>query len=636
MKEVSLSNTLGSVVLLLICLVAVNVMASFIPLRFDLTEERLYTISDGSRKILESLQEPVRINFYYSRNNAELPPNFKTYAQRVQELLEEYAAISNGQLILEISDPKPDTEEEEWAQKYGIKSITLPSGNTVYFGAVVSMLDQEMLLPYFDQRRQEFLEYDITQAIQKVSSTSTSKVGLLSALNLQGGRSRIPGQPPLQKWVFQSELEKSVSVENLPLSTEEIPDDISLLIVLHPRGFSPRLQYALDQYVLRGGRLVVLLDPNARADMTSPENQFGQQPQLASDLPDLLKTWGVEYDSTKVVGDRLHSTQVNTGQGVMSFPMWMTFRTQSLDQEHPITAQLENLLFVEAGSLKKAAESQTDFTALLSLSEQSGLIDAFRLRFSAPDQLSRDMKVDDSAKAVMAITAGNFSSAFPNGQPAKEIKDTQAQAAADESEAETPLKHTHLNESAERNSILLFSDVDFLSDQFSVQKLNFLGQSIIQPTNDNLNLMLNAAEHLSGNEALMSIRSRGRFSRPFTRILAMQKQSQLLHQTEERQLLSQLDEVQQRLNSLLESAGKQGQKEVILPPEVQEEIQQFREEERQARRKLRDVRKILRQDIERLGQGLLLLNMLLVPLIVGIIGVFVYRYRTRQRRKIIR
>ena len=636
MKEVSLSNTLGSVVLLLICLVAVNVMASFIPLRFDLTEERLYTISDGSRKILESLQEPVRINFYYSRNNAELPPNFKTYAQRVQELLEEYAAISNGQLILEISDPKQDTEEEEWAQKYGIKSITLPSGNTVYFGAVVSMLDQEMLLPYFDQRRQEFLEYDITQAIQKVSSTSTSKVGLLSAINLQGGRSMIPGQPPAQKWVFQSELEKSVAVENLPLSTEEIPDDISLLIVLHPRGFSPRLQYALDQYVLRGGRLVVLLDPNARADMISPENQFGQQPQLASDLPELLKSWGVDYDSTKVVGDRLHATQVNTGQGVMSFPMWMTFRTQSLDQEHPITAQLENLLFVEAGSFKKAAESKTEFTALISLSEQSGLIDAFQLRFSPPDQLSREMKVDDSAKAVMAITAGNFSSAFPNGQPAKEKKDAQAQAAADESEAATPLKHTHLNESTERNSILLFSDVDFLSDQFSVQKLNFLGQSIIQPTNDNLNLMLNAAEHLSGNEALMSIRSRGRFSRPFTRLLDMQKQAQLLHQTEEKQLLSQLEEVQQRLNSLLDSAGNKGQQEVILPPEVQEEIQQFREEERQARRKLRDVRKILRQDIERLGQALLLLNMLLVPLIVGIIGVVVYRYRTRQRRKIIR
>jgi len=634
MKEVSLSNTLGSVVLLLICLVAVNVMASFIPLRFDLTEERLYTISDGSRKILESLQEPVRINFYYSRNNAELPPNFKTYAQRVQELLEEYAAISNGQLILEISDPKPDTEEEEWVQKYGIKSITLPSGNTVYFGAVVSMLDQEMLLPYFDQRRQEFLEYDITQAIQKVSSTSTSKVGLLSAMNLQGGRSMIPGQPPAQKWVFQSELEKSVAVENLPLSTEEIPDDISLLIVLHPRGFSPRLQYALDQYVLRGGRLVVLLDPNARADMTSPENQFGQQPQLASDLPELLKSWGVDYDSTKVVGDRLHATQVNTGQGVMSFPMWMTFRTQSLDQEHPITAQLENLLFVEAGSFKKAAESKTEFTALISLSEQSGLIDAFQLRFSPPDQLSREMKVDDSAKAVMAITAGNFSSAFPNGQPAKEKKDAQAQAAADESEAATPLKHTHLNESTERNSILLFSDVDFLSDQFSVQKLNFLGQSIIQPTNDNLNLMLNAAEHLSGNEALMSIRSRGRFSRPFTRLLDMQKQAQLLHQTEEKQLLSQLEEVQQRLNSLLDSAGNKGQQEVILPPEVQEEIQQFREEERQARRKLRDVRKILRQDIERLGQVLLLLNMLLVPLIVGIIGVVVYR--TRQRRKIMR
>ena len=301
-----------------------------------------------------------------------------------------------------------------------------------------------------------------------------------------------------------------------------------------------------------------------------------------------------------------------------------------------VFALKENLLFVEAGSLKKASGSKTEFSALISLSDKSGLIDAFRLRFSAPDQLSRDMKVDNETKALMAITAGIFSSAFPDGQPVKEKKDPQASATDEENEEESALKHTHLKEAAESNSILLFSDVDFLSDQFSVQKLNFLGQTIIQPTNDNLNLMLNAAEHLSGNEALMSIRSRGRFSRPFTRLLAMQKQAQLLHQEEERQLLSQLEEVQQRLNNLLETAGEQGQTEVILSPEIQAEIQQFREEERQARRKLREVRKILRQDIERLGQGLLMLNMLLVPLIVGIIGLIVYRLRTRLRRKTIR
>ena len=193
MKEVSLSSTWSSVVLLLICLVAVNLMAHFYPSRYDLTEERLYTISEGSRKILAGLTDPVRINFYYSRNNSELPPNFKIYAQRVQELLEEYVALSKGMVVLKILDPKPDTDEEEWAQKYGIKPITLPSGNTVYFGAVISMLDQEMLLPYFDQRRENFLEYDISQAIQKVGYTSTSKVGLLSVLNLQGGRSMIPG-----------------------------------------------------------------------------------------------------------------------------------------------------------------------------------------------------------------------------------------------------------------------------------------------------------------------------------------------------------------------------------------------------------------------------------------------------------
>lgn len=236
----------------------------------------------------------------------------------------------------------------------------------------------------------------------------------------------------------------------------------------------------------------------------------------------------------------------------------------------------------------------------------------------------------------MAITSGIFSTAFPEGQPDKEKNESDDSAAGDDSEEEKSLKHQHLNEAEKRNSILLFSDVDFLSDQFSVQKINFLGQSIIQPTNDNLNLMLNATEHLSGNEALMSIRSRGRFSRPFIRLLAMQQQAQMRYQEEERQLLSQLDEVQQRLNNLLESAGEKGQKEVILPKEVQQEIEQFREEELQTRRKLREVRKILRQDIEQLGQGLLLLNMLLVPLIVGIIGVVVYRYRTQKRRKTIR
>jgi ABC-type uncharacterized transport system involved in gliding motility auxiliary subunit len=316
--------------------------------------------------------------------------------------------------------------------------------------------------------------------------------------------------------------------------------------------------------------------------------------------------------------------------------MWMTFRSQSLNQDHPITAQLENVLFVEAGTFRKFEDSTSDFTPLLSLSDQSGFIDAFQLRFAAPDQLSREMKINSDEKALMAITSGIFSTAFPEGQPDKEKNESDDSAAGDGSEEEKSLKHKHLNEAEKRNSILLFSDVDFLSDQFSVQKINFLGQSIIQPTNDNLNLMLNAAEHLSGNEALMSIRSRGRFSRPFIRLLAMQQQAQMRYQEEERQLLSQLDEVQQRLNNLLESAGEKGQKEVILPKEVQQEIEQFREEELQTRRKLREVRKILRQDIEQLGQGLLLLNMLLVPLIVGIIGVVVYRYRTQKRRKTIR
>ncbi len=325
----------------------------------------------------------------------------------------------------------------------------------------------------------------------------------------------------------------------------------------------------------------------------------------------------------------MHGTQVNTGQGIMSFPMWMSFRSKSIDQNNPVTTQLENLLFVEAGSLRKSPKSDTEFTPLISLSEKSGLIDAFRLRFATPEQISREMVVDNDTKAILGITRGVFSSAFPNGQPDKVQKE------GEEELEEIDLKHEHLKIAKEKNSILIFSDVDFISDQFSVQKLNFLGQIIIQPTNDNMNLLLNAAEHLSGNEALMSIRSRGRFSRPFTRLLAMQNQAQLKYQAEERQLLTQLDEVQKRLNNLLESTEEK-QKELILPKEVQLEIKQFREEERQTRRKLREVRKILRQDIESLGNWLLIVNLLLIPFIVGIIGIIIYRHRTTKSLKIIR
>ena len=248
------------------------------------------------------------------------------------------------------------------------------------------------------------------------------------------------------------------------------------------------------------------------------------------------------------------------------------------------------------------------------------------LRFVQPNQISRDLKPDNQSKSLIARVSGKFETAFPGGRPLAEKKEGEEQP-----EPQQPLNHEHLNAAQEATSVMVFSDIDFISDDFSVQKMNFLGQRIIQPANDNLNLMLNAVEHLSGNEALMSSRSRGQSARPFTRLQAMQVEAQMKFQDEESRLQETLKQVQNQLDTLLESAGKKGETEVILPPEMQAEIKRFRGEERQTRKKLREVRKVLRQDIESLGTRLTVINMLAVPLIVGIIGFFFYRSRLQAR-----
>ena len=616
-----------TLLLLFVCLIAVNVIAFFLPVRLDVTEDRLYTIAKGTRSVLDGLEDSVRIKFYFSRSSTELTSNLKTYAQHVQELLEEIEAISGGNVTVEVFDPKPDSDEEDWAQKYGISPVTLPSGTPLYFGAVILVLDQEVALPFFDPRRERFLEYDLTLAIHKASLTQAEKVGILSSLNLQGGPPIMPGQPPSEKWTFLTELEKIVNVEVLDVGVEEIPEDISLLLVIHPKGFADRTRYALDQYVLHGGRLILLLDSNARVDAMSPMNRMGQQPILQSRLPGLLDAWGIAYDPEKVVGDFQYATQVNTQAGVLRFPVWLSFTRAALVQDHPLTTQLESLLFVEGGSVAKAEGSSVEVIPLLTTTKDSGTLDAVSLRYLQPQQLIRDLKPDQQERMLMALFSDTFKTAFPEGQPPKEPTERE------DTPPDVPRKREHLAEAKEHNSILVITDVDFLTDSFSVQKMNFLGKTIVQPTNDNLNLMLNAVEYLSGSEALMSIRSRGQFSRPFTRLLAMQRDAQLKYQAEEQLLLAKLEEVQNRLSSLQQRTGKSGRKEVILPPEVQEEIRQFRDEERQTRRKLREVRKILRQDIESLGNTLFVLNLVAVPLLIGVFGIISYRRRISGRHR---
>ena len=599
-------------VLALISLIAANVIAYHLPLRIDATEDRLFTISEGSRTILKDLQDPVRVKFYFTFHNEELPPSFKAYAQRVQELLEEYEQLAEGRLIVEVYDPKPDSEEEEWANRYGIEAATLPSGTNVFFGAVFLQLDQEIVLPFFDPRRQEFLEYDLSQSIYRVTQTERPKIGLWTNLAVQGiPQLRMQGQGG-EPWVIVEELEKTFDIQTLDPSLTDLSDDLDLVLLLHPKDLSIPQLYALDQYVLRGGSLFIALDSNARAEAM----QAGGPPpaNFASDLPMLLQAWGVVYDPTQVVGDLRLATPVNSREGVIRFPPWISLGPNQLDRDHPITSQLEQLLFAEAGSLSEADNASFTFTPLIQTSSDSGSIEAFQLRFGSPEQIARDLKSDGTRKTLLAQVQGAFRSAFPDGPP----------------EGVTSPAGGHLKEAAESRTILIASDVDWLTDGFSVQRLNFLGQRVIQPSNDNLNLALNAVEYLSGHDGLQEIRSRGQFQRPFTRVLALQQAAQLRYQEQENQLQASLQAVQSELNQLLQGAG-QSEKDLLLPKEVQDQVAEFRKEERQTRRELREVRNILRQDIERLGNRLLLLNLLVVPSLVGIFGWISYRRRSKNR-----
>ena len=608
MKSWSLNGVI--LLLLFVCLVAVNVIAHHVPLRLDATTDKLYTISEGSKKILTNLKDPVRIKFYFSFQNKQLPPNFKTYAQRVVELLSEYQKIASGKIILEVFDPKPDTEEEEWATRYGIEAPKLPNGDSIFFGATFLQVDQEVTIPFFDPRRQEFLEYDITLAIHRVTKTKLPKIAVWADLPINGDTQSMMPQQGGEPWALSEEIEKLFDVEFLKSPSGSIPNNIDLLMLLHPKNLSDKQLYQIDQYVLKGGNLFVALDPNARVEAATGD----PAPQsFASDLPKLLENWGVRYNSNRVVGDLQLATSVNSRNGVLRYPPWISVGVSQLDRQHPITSQLEQLLFAEAGNLSPLDNATTTFEALIKTSPNSGDIDAFQLRFGSPDQIARNIKVDGQQRTLLAQIQGTFQSAFTEETP---------EGKNDES---------FVKESAVVRTILLASDVDWMTDSFSIQRLNLLGQSIVQPTNDNLNLALNIIEYLSGNDALREIRSRGQFQRPFTRVLALQQRAQIKYQQEENQLQTSLDKVQNELNNLLQDVQK-GDKEILLPKDVQDKIVSFREQERQTRRELREVRKILRQDIEELGNNLLLANLLIVPGFVGILGFLIYRRRTNGVR----
>ncbi len=606
---------------LLVIIGAVNLIVANLRVRLDLTGEKLYTLSKGSRQVLGNLKNDVALKFYFSSSSPEMPMALKSYANQVQDLLKEYELAGKGRVTLEAYDPKPDSEAEEWAQRYGIEpQQTNPFGQPVYFGLVAVSGNNEQAMPGLNPRTETTLEYDITRLITRVAWPEKPVVGVMSSISVLGQ----PQNPMMMQrrqqrdegWTAFRELRKDYTVREVNADTEKIDADIKTLIVVHPKNLTDKTLFAIDQFVLRGGRLIACVDPFSVADFEANQQQNPMMMQMGggsagpSTLGKLFDAWGVAFDNTKVVADLSCATKLNAGNGrVEDNPAFLSLGKANMAKDDLLTAQLSSVMMPFAGALSDNTAKEITFTPLITTSDDNAcLVDQMSAQFGI-SAMRAQLKPDGARRVLAARLQGTFKTAFPNGPEA-------TGDAADNTATNKPADMI----SSGASTVMLFGDADFFNDRFCVQVMNTLFGAIAQPINDNLNLFGNTVEQSAGREELIGVRSRGQFNRPFAKVDALEVKAMKQWQAEEARLESALQETQQRLNDLQQK--KTGNERLILSREQQSELDKFRKQQADTRKQLKEVRKNLNRDIERLGLSLKVINIALVPVLVIVFGIF--------------
>lgn len=616
--ETFLYSSVGVAAMFLI-LVAVNFIGIFYKERLDLTAEKAYTLSAGTKAILGKLDTPVKVRFYFTQSGADTPVMLKTYAQRVEDLLNEYRQNSKGNIKIEKLDPQPDSDAEESASLDGVEGQQLQTGERIFLGVSVSCLDSKVALPFLSPDRERLLEYDLSRAISQVASPTKPVVGVMSSLPVFGMPSNPMmmrmGQQGQEPWVFLSELKRDFTVKQVEATADKIDDDIKVLVVIHPRELSDAAQYALDQFVLRGGRLIAYLDPNCVVDTRNqnPGNPMGNMPAPSS-LDKLLKTWGIEFDKGKVVADRNLVTQMRRGNRAEPVATVLSLNAQNINRDDIATAQIDSLLIPFAGAFTGTPAAGLTQTVLLKTTRDSQLVESFLAQLSS-EQVTKDFKSGDKELALAIRLTGKFKTAFPDGKPA--AKDDKPADAADKKAEKKD--DGSLKESKAENAVILVADCDLLNDNFSVQVQDFFGQRIVVPRNGNLNLLQNFVEQMTGDSNLIGVRSRATMARPFTRVREMQARAESQFQSKIKEIEASLAQTQQRLNELQRSKEK-GQR-FIVSPEQQKEIEKFRETERKAKIELKEVRKSLRREIDSMENTIKLFNIAGMPFLITLSGI---------------
>jgi len=629
--ETLLFSTVGVGIMFAI-LMAANIIFGVVRTRIDLTQEKLYTLSAGTRAILARVDTPVRIRFYCTRGENAMPVQLKTYAQRVEDLLTEYAQNAKGKVTIEKLDPQPDSDAEESATLDGVEGQNLDLTTKVFLGLAMSCLDAKEAIPFLAPDRERLLEYDISRALARVIQPEKPVIGAMSALPIFGQPMNPMmmrmGQQGQEPWIFLSELKRDFTVRQVEMTADKIDDDIKVLLVIHPRDITDAAQFAIDQFVLRGGKLAVFVDPLSIADnRNSPMNPMQRATSSGSSVDKLFKAWGLEFDSGKVVADMNFVSRLRGQDGrPQAAPAVLSLTPEAINGDDVVSSQLDNLLVPYPGGLTGTPPPGLKQTVLLKTSSEAQLVDKMMAEFSG-EQVAKDFKGSGKQYSLAVRLAGKFKTAFPDGKPA-----ASAPKPGEEPKPETAPAGEALKESAKESAVIVIADSDILFDPVVGQVQNMFGQRIVIPQNQNLTLVQAIVEQLAGDNNLIGVRSRATLNRPFTVVKKIQANAEENYRSKIRDLEASLSDAQQKLNEL-QKTKQQGQR-YILSPEQQTELTNFRKKEADVKRELKEVRKRLRRDIDSLENRLKWLNIAGMPLLVTISGVslaFMKRKRTAAK-----
>jgi ABC-type uncharacterized transport system involved in gliding motility auxiliary subunit len=605
-------SAVGLVALFLL-LVALNFLLALAPARLDLTQGNLYTLSPGTKKILRNLSSPVKVKLYVSQGEA-VPVPLRGFTQRVEDLVREFKQAAGANLVVERYNPRPDSEEEDAAQLDGIEPQQLVTGEQFYLGVAVSQLERKQSIPSISPQRERLIEYDLVRAIARVGSAERPKIGLMAGLPVLGEKFNPFTRQSSEPWVLANELKREFDVKEVSLSAKEIDKDIKVLLLIHPREGVPTLEYALDQFVLRGGKLIAFVDPYAYFDQQQPMMP-GMPPQpSSSSLPALFKAWGVEMDPNKVIADVVFGS----GGGARYTPTVLSLNRTALSRDDVVTSSIETLLYAFGGAFQVKETPGIRVTELIKSSPNSMLVDNMNATKSG-DEATRSFKPSGKALPLALRLTGKFKTAFPEGLTLDK-----------KPVAGTPL----LRESAAENSVILVADVDLLADGAAVDVQEVLGRRVVVPSNGNLALAMGMVEQLAAGDDLISLRSRTASFRPLTVVRELEAEAQKEYFGKIQALEEELQKTTAKLQELQKGqkagSGAPGGQQ-ILNPEQQAELERFRKTVAEGRLALKEVRKNLRQDAEALVFWTKLANIALMPLLVALFGLGLAVISRRQK-----